>query len=568
MSSYLWKPAGHLTKIFYMICWCLLLFGCCPKIMDFTPQSGEPGDEVDIRGSKFESNSGENTVKFNGVVVQTSDISYASTTQIRAKVPPGATSGPISVRNRYCSGQSSTNFIVFESFWSHDASANTAICTSPREQLNPVIASDYADGAIIAWYDWRGGTPRAYAQRINLRGEILWRQDGVPLCEAMSSQGHPKIAADGAGGAIVAWHDQHGPGNLVDIRAQRMDAAGNLLWTPAGNLICTASGDQEYPEVISDGYGGAIIVWRDWRAGSDNSNIYAQRINSAGVALWTPDGVAVCTAPNHQARPVLVSDNSGGTIIAWYDKRSGYWDIYAQRISASGATQWQSNGVAICTAPGDQLGTAIASDGAGGAIISWEDKRAGSLDSNIYVQRINSAGAFIWATNGVAICTASYHQYNPVATTDGSGGAVIAWVDARGGSGGSDIYAQRISASGAVQWIANGVSVCAAQGRQGWSSAAPLSDKIVGDGGGGAIITWEDGRYPANGIYAQHIDGSGAVQWLADGVAVSTKTDYGMNNPAIVSGAGGAIITFQLSRVGEFTSTDIYAQRVTAQGNL
>ena len=48
--------------------------------------------------------------------------------------------------------------------------------------------------------------------------------------------------------------------------------------------------------------------------------------------------------------------------------------------------------------------------------------------------------------------------------SDGAGGAIITWQDSR--SGGSDIYAQRIVGSGGVQWTADGVPIStAARGR-------------------------------------------------------------------------------------------------------
>jgi len=169
-----------------------------------------------------------------------------------------------------------------------------------------------------------------------------------------------------------------------------------------------------------------------------------------------------------------------------------------------------------------------------------------------------------WNANGVLICSAAYHQTMPVGISDGSGGATVAWIDGRNGD--SDIYAQRISAAGAAQWTSNGVAICAAQRRQSWGSGLIPTRKIVGDGIGGAIITWQDGRDSGDdNIYAQRINASGTVQWAEDGVAVCTAAN-GQSYPALVSGAGGVIISWQDYRSG--SSIDIYAQRVTKEGNL
>ena len=152
--------------------------------------------------------------------------------------------------------------------------------------------------------------------------------------------------------------------------------------------VCTAAGEQNAPQLTSDGAGGAIITWEDYRAG--NADIYAQRVNATGATLWTANGVAVCTAAGGQSAPQLISDGAGGAIITWYDYRAGNYDIYVQRVSASGAVHWTSDGVAVCTAAGNQEYPELVSDGTGGAIIVWQSYRAGSTD--IYAQLVDALG--------------------------------------------------------------------------------------------------------------------------------------------------------------------------------
>jgi len=102
----------------------------------------------------------------------------------------------------------------------------------------------------------------------------------------------PNICSDLAGGALITWEDERT--GSFDIYAQRVDKDGNFKWTSGGVAICSASGDQSYPEICSDGVGGAIITWEDDR-GAD-ANIYAQRINMDGAVQWTSGGIAICTA--------------------------------------------------------------------------------------------------------------------------------------------------------------------------------------------------------------------------------------------------------------------------------
>ncbi|HEY5132577.1 MAG TPA: hypothetical protein VII85_02705, partial [Candidatus Krumholzibacteriaceae bacterium] len=183
-------------------------------------------------------------------------------------------------------------------------------------------------------------------------------------------------------------------------------------------------------------------------------------------ANWVPDGVAICTTAINQWLPIIISDGAGGAIVTWYAGSSGGDDdVYAQKVNASGSVQWAANGVPLCTAMGDQDLPMITSDGAGGAIVTWEDFRGGRAD--IFAQRVNASGVVQWTANGVALCTATLDQSGPTIASDGVGGAIVTWNDYRGGHN-NDIYAQRVNASGAVQWTTNGIALCTATGLQGY----------------------------------------------------------------------------------------------------
>ena len=341
-----------------------------------------------------------------------------------------------------------------------------SVCSAQGDQATSAlgIVSDGSGGAIVTWNDFRSGTSYdIYAQRISAAGTPLWTNDGVPVCIATGNQQAPAIIADGAGGAIITWFDNRN-GNY-DIFAQRISNDGASSWTTDGVALCVAAGFQEYPTLVADGAGGAIVTWFDQRTGGNYtySDIYAQRVSATGTPLWAPDGVPLCTASGADQNPTLVSDGVGGAIVTWFDYRSGDYDIYAQRVTSAGSPLWTADGVAVCIAAGEQASPTIVPDGLGGGIVSWRDYRNGS-DYNLYSQRLSSAGAPQWAVNGIALCVAGGDQYDPILMPDGSGGALATWADYRSGAG--DIYAQRVSASGGTQWAGDGVAVCTAPGSQ------------------------------------------------------------------------------------------------------
>ncbi len=445
-------------------------------------------------------------------------------------------------------------FLQLTAQWSTNPAVNNAISTAVSQQYAPTIVSDGSGGAIITWMDYRSGTSYdIYAQRINASGVVQWTSDGVVISTAANDQSLPTIVNDGTGGAIITWQDYRS-GTNFDIYTQKINAAGVVQWTSDGVAISTAGEYQEYPTIINDGTGGAIITWQDFRSGT-TFDIYAQRINASGVVQWTSNGFPISTAANDQQSPTIVSDGTGGAIITWYDSRSGTADIYAQKINTSGSVQWAVNGVVISNATNNQFSPTLISDGAGGAIITWHDYRSGT-DYDIYAQKINTSGVVQWAGNGVVISNATFDQTTATIVSDGSGGAIITWQDFRWGIS-LDIYAQKINTSGVVQWVANGVLVSITNQEQ-------SNPTITSDGSSGAIITWKDLRSGNYEIYAQRINGYGVVQWTANGIVVSVLPGNKYNPTIVNDEFGGAIITWYDSRSG--TNDDIFAQKIDKYG--
>jgi hypothetical protein len=430
--------------------------------------------------------------------------------------------------------------------WPSNPATNVALCTATGDQWWSAIVPDGSGGAIVTWTDARGGTATdIYAQRISANGAYLWAYNGQVVCNAPGVQDRPLLVTDGAGGAIVTWRDSRG-GGTGDVYAQRISGSGVVQWTANGVPICTLEGDQVSEAMMADGAGGAFLVWADQRNILYSSySIYAQRISSSGAAQWAANGVAlsttgsngsvviapdgasgavvawissrysldvyaqrvsgtgavqwatetpVCTAAERQLHPAIVADGSGGAIIAWEDQRADvYGDLYAQRISASGAPQWTGDGVALCTLTGAQDYPALVPSGTNGAIVVWGDSRGTSA---IYGQRLASDGSTQWTASGLILCTASGNEYSPCIAADGADGVLLAWMDTRSGE---DIYAQHLTSAGTAQWTANGVPVSTAPGSQ-------LYPVFATDGAGGMIAAWRDLRGSSQDVYAQRVD--------------------------------------------------------------
>jgi hypothetical protein len=436
--------------------------------------------------------------------------------------------------------------------WAAGGEDGIAICVATNVQYRPAIAELSGGTSIIAWQDYRGATSDIYVQKINAAGVAYWTSDGIAVCTASGSQYDPVVASDGAGGGFVTWYDNRS-GN-EDIYAQHVNSSGVPLWTQNGVCVCGDQSSQSYPQIAPDGAGGAIIVWLDARSGS--YDIYAQRLNASGNALWTAGGKPICEASGTQYMPVIIP-YSGGAFLAWPDERSGSIDVYAQKLNLSGNSLWTANGVPVCAAASKQNHVQLTSDGAGGIIVAWRDRRSG-VAYDIYAQRIDASGCALWTTDGVPICTATKDQNSPSLTPDGSGGAIMAWEDFRNPT--FDIYAQRINASGSTQWQSDGVKICDASDSQ-------YNPKVVTDCSGGAIIGWEDYRSGNWDLYSQRVSASGSVQWSNNGVMICNASGTQYEIRLVSNGAGGATYTWSDERSG-VSACDIFSNNIDQSGKI
>ena len=430
-----------------------------------------------------------------------------------------------------------------------------AVCTAIENQDDPLVIPDGSGGSIIVWMDYRSTTlTEVYAQRVDEFGNDMWTSGGVPVYSGTNSAQEIYMTGDGASGAFIAVL---GAANTLFV--QRLYADGTTWSSPEGILACNFAFigiDIEYASIAHTGEGGVIVTWVDFRSFPD-LNIYAQRVDPSGAVKWVANGVPVCSAANFQMSVACVPDLDGGAIIAWADERSGVKDLYAQRIDSAGTVLWAADGVPVCTETDLQQRPYGISDGAGGAIISWEDNRTAN-GGDIYLQKLDPSGAAQWTTNGVSATSEPSTEARIV--SDGEGGAIVTWLDVRNLLPNTDIYAQRVNSAGDVLWDTDGTAICTTDDLQDFPS-------IAEDGAGGAVIVWQDTRNSTHDIYAQRIGPDGVVMWEENGDSVCTGQTGSRHMQSIACiGRRGVVIAWEDSRNGE-TDYNIYAQGLDLQGN-
>ncbi|HEX7344801.1 MAG TPA: T9SS type A sorting domain-containing protein, partial [bacterium] len=290
-------------------------------------------------------------------------------------------------------------------------------------QADQRVCSDDTGGGYVLW---RNYDDDLLVQHLDANGNRLFGDTGVYLTSTVEDEIPDALVADGAGCAIAFYRYEQ----IDGLYAKRVLPSGAVDWTIT---VC-----QYYlgePVAIPAHDGGAIVTWQDARAGSV-TDIYAQKIDTAGAMLWAPNGAAVVVWPAHQMYPQLLEDADGFVYFAWENALS---DVYCQRLNPQGVQQFPPSGLIVCRAPDYQQDQKIVADGAGGALFCWADYRE---VVDIYATHYDSQGQIadpFWVWNGNPICNAPVNQNYPQMVSDGAGGAVMAWADSRG------LYAQRIN---------------------------------------------------------------------------------------------------------------------------
>ncbi len=304
------------------------------------------------------------------------------------------------------------------------------------------------------------------------------------------------IAVDGSdvyvtGYSGAAWNGPGGESPLHaysggdDITVLKLGSAGAYQW----HTFYGASGDDFGNAIAVDGSGGVYVAgasFATWTGDNGASPLHAYtgsidiavlKLSSAGAYQWHTFYGGSTT---NSGRAIAVDGNdvyvTGYSDAAWngpggespLHAYTGSADIVVLKLSSAGAYQWHT----FYGGGGYDYGHAIAVDGSGDVYVTgisfatWTGDggasplHAYSLDGDIVVLKLSSAGAYQWHTfyggNGA--------DYGYAIAVDGSGDVYVAghsgaaWNGPVGESplhaysGSSDITVLKLSSAGAYQW--------------------------------------------------------------------------------------------------------------------
>ncbi len=389
-----------------------------------------------------------------------------------------------------------------------------------------------------------------------------------------------------------------------ELRAKKYDQYGYPLWE--GNhvvLTDTTYGwlinELAYPSgqwgaVISDGAGGIIVAWEDfrhatfdWEGFPEGSEVYLQRVDKDGNILYGTHGKQISGPAMDGWHSIgdMKPDYNGGfyigfsrdstaeiSVLKHFDMDGNLlWDYFFSGSFIDICATNLAGEVFINYKPDDEFsrqkldlsGNKLWPDTLKGRIPEHKEYRAGGAFSDknggvigvgagaLKIRRVDSTGQYAWDEVDLNQGQFSFIGYAP----DGKGGIYVNWAK-------DGVNINRISVNGTLTFIEDNLKVCAGSDCQGTRG-------IINDNNGGAITIWGDTRKDSvTSFYAQHIDSTGKMLWDSLGLEFhSTEFDpffSGGPLPLHADGNGGAILLWNECCSGN----RIYIKQISFDGIL
>ena len=410
-------------------------------------------------------------------------------------------------------------------------------------------------------------------------GRASWPAGGLPLAPiSLGAQFRPHVLVAG-GNAFVYWEDGRWLDGY-DIYGQMVTAAGQIApsWPDTGLMVVRASDEQVPATGFALADGSFLVTLADYRdfgvIGGTGLDPYVSRVRQDATIdpAWPRHGFQAVNRLGPQ-RPAVVAQLSPDTLIILFGSDSPEDDVLAQRIAVSPSgpsAEWSMDAVLVAGGPRSVLYVDVATDGAGGCFISFDDfaptDGPDPGDSDVFLTRIGRDGTPYpgWTVQGRPVAVAEGYQEESQICADAAGGVYVAWSDAR--SGGVlpypdylpyvDIRLARLDAEGAHRsgWPADGLLVCGRAGMQ-------ELPKLLPDGTGGVWVLWND--HAAGGVAVQRVlaDGSLAPGWPVDGLRVTVTPRSEWEPKMVLDGFGGLYVKLEHA-----SAEDVYLQHVLGNG--
>jgi hypothetical protein len=394
-----------------------------------------------------------------------------------------------------------------------------------QSQYQPAVTADAAGDFVVAWssYGQDGKDLGVFGQRYDASGQPRGAEFQVNT-EGRFAQSSPSVAANPAGGFIVAWDGYLQDGIGYGIFGRRFDATGAPLG-PEFQVNTFTTHWLRHSEVACDAAGSFVVIWASVYQDGSDWGVFGQRYDTSGarrgaefqVNTYTLGdqfgwwGLAVAAAPG------------GDFVVAWpsLDQDGSSWGIFAQRYDASGARRGLEFQVNTYTYSA-QVSPSVASDAGGRLVVAWASYHQDGSGFDIFARRYDVSGLPQGPEFQVNTYT-PWWQWYPIVASDAAGNFVVAWESMFQDGSDWGVFAQRYDSSGAPRGSEFPVNTYTTdRQKQPAVASDPSGTFVVAWSGGGEYFSAQDGS--GYGVFAQRFGGV-APATLAVDTASSSGSD-------------------------------------------
>lgn len=446
--------------------------------------------------------------------------------------------------------------------WSDNPAVNNRITDLAGEQVISKLAICPNGDVYIGYFSLESGNYNVRLQRLDHEGNVLWANNGILVSNnpSMTWLTDWDMTADNENHAILTWQDIRSGGNNNTV-AYRISPDGDFVWGASGIMLSNSTAFDVSPKVTVTASNNAVFAWQ-----SDNV-IIRQKISPDGVKQWGANGITI-SGINRFSWPQLMPVGDDDVIMKYFEDsgpvNAPTRHVLAQRFTSDGSGVWTAPAV-VSNAGGISAWTQIfpfINDGNDGFYIAWHDDRDFNNQSSSFVQHVDANGTPTMTANGVEVSTNSsmHHFYPQLSKPANDPHIYVFWNEVNILQNQYGIYAQKVSDAGDLKWTESGKSILPV------TTHALLPQKGL-QHNDDLILIYED---YFNGVEtslkALRIDASGNFVWPGQTVFICSVQSSKVHLDVSAYDQNQWVLSWEDDRIS--SNKDIYAQNLLPSGEI
>lgn len=453
------------------------------------------------------------------------------------------------------------NPVLTHAQWSSNPAENLQLSNLPGDDVISKTALCPNGDVYVGYFALESGNYNIRLQRLDHQGNILWDQNGILISNhpSMSWLTDWDMTADLENHAIMTWQDIRNGGNN-NIVAYRISPEGDFVWGEDGLSLSNSTAFDAAPKVTVTSSNNVVIAWQS------EIVIIRQKISPDGTLLWGEDGITL-SGPKQFTWPQLMPVGDDDVIMKYFEDsgppNAPTRHVFAQRYTSDGSAVWAEPTV-ISNQGGISAWTQIfpmINDGNDGFYISWHEDRAYTNLYKAYVQHIDQNGNAMFEENGqiITVNTTLNHFYPQLAKPENDPHIYVLWNLVNMDQNQWGLAGQKISPEGDLKWGDNGKTLISL-------STKGLQPHKGLQHGEDIILIYEDYfNSIETSLKAMRLDSNGDFVWENESVFISSVQSTKIHLDISDWHQNQWVMSWEDERGG---NSDIYIQNLLPSGEL